>query len=106
MLKIIGMYNFRPDVPLEQCVRHWTTVHPGVVRRTVPGVQRYVQDVPVRMSRRSWPYSAISELWFDDMAAIKTAYGSPELAAERIADESIFMTQEYSWLIAEELVQW
>jgi uncharacterized protein (TIGR02118 family) len=106
MLKIIGMYHFRPDLPLEQCMRHWTVVHPNVVRRTVPGVRRYVQDVPLRMSRRPWPYSAVSELWFDDMAAIKTAYGSPELAAERMADEASFMTQDYSWLIAEERIQW
>ena len=49
MLKIIGMYHFRPDLPLEQCMQHWTMVHPDVVRRTVPGVRRYVQDVPLRM---------------------------------------------------------
>jgi uncharacterized protein (TIGR02118 family) len=106
MLKVIGMYHFRNDLPAEQCMEHWTQRHPDVVRRTVPGVRRYVQDVPITMTKRAWPFSAVSELWFDDMDAIKAAFGSPELVAQRMRDEAEFMTQDYKWLIARESVIW
>lgn len=102
MLKIISMFKFDPEKPFDECRAYWMDVHSTVVPRCLPTCRRYVQNVPVPVRSQEWQYHGISELWFDDMDAIRAAYKGP-LADELRADELKFGDANGShWIIVTE----
>jgi hypothetical protein len=106
MLKIIAPFHFVDSQPKERSLEHWNTKHPEVVRRCIPTAELYVQNVPIRMSNRTWSFDGVSELWFPDMDAIKRGFGDPELQRELHADEDRFAKREELWLIVNETQIW
>lgn len=106
MLKIIAPFNFVDGQPKEQSLAHWNNKHPEVVRRCIPTAERYVQNVPIRISGRTWSFDGVSELWFPDMDAIKRGFGDPELQRELHEDEDRFAKREELWLISNEIQIW
>lgn len=106
MLKIIAPFNFVDHQPREKSLEHWNTKHPDVVRKCIPTAERYVQNVPLRMSDRTWSFDGVSELWFADMDAIKRGFGDAELQRELHADEDRFAKRENLWLLTTELEIW
>jgi uncharacterized protein (TIGR02118 family) len=106
MPKVIAVFKFRPDISAEEARRHWNERHPDVVRECIPGVQRYVQNVPIMHPRRQWPFDGVSELWFADMDAIRAAYADPALQEKLHQDEAVFARTDFDWAIVEELECW
>ena len=92
MVKLIYLFNRKPELSVEEFQRYWRDTH-GPIAAKIPGVRRYVQchtlpslyagDTPP-------PYDGAAELWFDDMEAFQRAAGSPEVAAA-IEDERKFI---------------
>ncbi len=102
MLKIVAMFKFVQDKPHEESLRYWTEVHSTVVPRCLPQCRRYVQNVPVPVRSKEWDFDGVSELWFDDMNAIREAFAGP-LADELRADEANFADPDRStWIITQE----
>lgn len=106
MLKVIAPFNFVDSQPKAESLDYWNTRHPEVVRRCIPTAERYVQNVPIRMSDRTWSFDGVSELWFPDMDAIKRGFGDPELQRQLHADEDRFAKREELWLITNEIQIW
>jgi len=103
MLKIISAFNFRKDKPYEECRRYWLEEHRKVVESNLPECRRYVQNIAVPISGRSWPFDGFAEIWFDDMAAIRRSFEGP-LAEQLRQDELVFSLggDKSSWVIVNE----
>ena len=106
MLKVIAPFRFVDGKPKEESLAHWNEKHPDVVRKCIPTAERYVQNVPIRISDRTWSFDGVSELWFRDMDALKRGFEDPELQAELHADEDVFAKREELWLISTEIPIW
>jgi uncharacterized protein (TIGR02118 family) len=78
---------------LEEFSRYWREVH-GPIGRRIPGLRRLVQShlVPQPPDMSSPDFDGMAELWFDDMAALDAAKGSPEWRAST-ADEANFIDE-------------
>ncbi|MFD6063541.1 MULTISPECIES: EthD domain-containing protein [Rhodococcus] len=100
MLKIVAMFNFRPDMTHEAGQRYWNEVHNDVVRRCLPECRKYIQNVSVPVRSQAWDFDGVSELWFDDMDAIKRSFSGP-LNDELVADEENFAVNK-RWMIVTE----
>jgi uncharacterized protein (TIGR02118 family) len=102
MLKIIAMFKFRADKPHEESMSYWNDVHSTVVPKCLPQSRRYVQNVPVPIRGKDWGYDGVSELWFEDMAAIRDSFEGP-LADDLRKDEENFADADRShWIIVSE----
>lgn len=82
MIVRMGLLTRKPGVTTEQFRRHWRELH-GPLAARMPGLRRYHQnhvvDSPqssVGHARGDWRLDGISELWFDDAAAMRTAIAS------------------------------
>ena len=100
MLKIIAMFDFRPDLSREQAQDYWNNTHNDVVRRCLPECRKYVQNISVPVRTQKWDFDAVSELWFDDMESIRRSFSGP-LNDELVADEHNFAVNK-RWMIVTE----
>jgi uncharacterized protein (TIGR02118 family) len=102
--KQLSFLHFRDDVTVADAQAHWRGPH-GAIAAKVPGIRRYVQNhVLPELYRDDRPAPAcdgIPVVWFEDMAAMRVAGTSQELADTR-ADEPNFLTDELPWVICDE----
>ena len=94
MIVRFGVLRRREGLDAAGFQRHWQEVHAPLVR-TVPGILHYTQNAVVveaapEAPRRGPAVDGISQLWFADAAAMRTAMASPEHAA-CIADVETFV---------------
>ena len=85
MIVRTGILRRRPDLTAEQFRSHWLKVH-GPLAARLPGLRRYHQNHVVDASqlaidhaRGTWEVDGFSQLWFDDVDAMRRAVASPEL---------------------------
>lgn len=98
-VKFIAMVQRKPDLSFEEFVHYWCDEHPPLVL-DMPGVQHYTQNLAYQGDRRPWPVDGIAEVWFEDHAAMKTAFASPAgVAANEHQDKFAGSVQ---WYLAEE----
>lgn len=71
-----------------EALSYWRTTHAGIVR-TVPGVERYVQQHAVGAPDGRPPFLGVASLSFADEAAFGVAAASPEFGAA-VADVANF----------------
>lgn len=71
----------RPGLTREEFSRHWDTVH-GPFGLALPGLRAYVQNHPIPDPSPLAPpvFDGCSELDFDDVAAMRAAFLSPQIA--------------------------
>jgi uncharacterized protein (TIGR02118 family) len=101
MIKIAALINRKPDVSPEEFLRLWNEEHPPLVTR-LPGLKRYQQNHPVP-HREPWPWDGLAELWFEDKAAVRAAFQSPQ-ADELRRHEELFI-EEYRWFLVDEVLK-
>lgn len=84
----------RPGLTREEFSRHWNTVH-GPFGLALPGLLAYVQNhlIPDLSPLAPPVFDGCSELDFDDVAAMRAAFVSPQIAdADR--DELVFADRD------------
>lgn len=91
MVKSIVMLRRRPDLTHEEFDRHWRQVHAPLVLQ-LPGICRYVQNRPVDVGGEP-PHDGVSEVWFDDMEALRAATSSP-IWPRILEDEKNFLAEQ------------
>src|SRR5439155_20751361 len=59
---------------VDEFSRYWRDVH-GPIGRRIPGLRRLVQSHPIPDPDQIGPptFDGMAELWFDDLAALRTA---------------------------------
>jgi len=85
MICRMGLLTRRPGLTPAAFRRHWRDVH-GPLAARLPGLRRYVQNPVVDASqlaidhqRGDWAIDGFSQLWFDDMDAMRRVVEAPEL---------------------------
>jgi uncharacterized protein (TIGR02118 family) len=73
--RFLVLYSTPKDV--EAFERHYRQVHVPL-SRTLPGLRRYSVGRDVRMVRGEGPFYLVGELEWDDLAALRAAFASPE----------------------------
>jgi uncharacterized protein (TIGR02118 family) len=82
MVKAIYIASKLPGLTLVEFLRHWQHHH-GPLCAKLPGLRRYVQNhaIPAAYAGGGHTHDGWSELWFDDLAALRAAVESPEWQA-------------------------
>jgi uncharacterized protein (TIGR02118 family) len=91
MLKLIGFLARRAGTSPEAFQAHWRERH-AALGRALPGLRRYVQNHTLLSGYRGREplWDGVVELWFDDLAAFRSAWASSEMAPVR-EDEPRFL---------------
>ena len=91
MVKAIFVVSKLPGLTLDEFSRRWQH-HLGPIVAGVPGLRRYVQNhaLPEAYADRGQTHDGWSELWFDDLGALRAALGSGEWRAVRDAGAELF----------------
>ena len=80
MFKMMILLKKKLGLSDEEFARYWLETHAPLAKK-MPGVRRYVVNVVRRPPGREPEYHGVVELWFDNQASMKKAFGSPEGAA-------------------------
>jgi uncharacterized protein (TIGR02118 family) len=104
MVKAIFTASRKPGLALDEFQQHWFEVH-GQLGARVRGLRRYVQNhvIPDAFGVRAITHDGFSELWFDDLEALKRARESAAWA-ELSKDGQTLFTYPMSVVIAGEKV--
>jgi len=92
MVKAIFTAARLPGLSLDEFSQRWRTVHGPLAART-PGLRRYVQNhvLPDAYAVSRPTHDGFSELWFDDLDALRTAVTSPEWRTLREDGQTLFV---------------
>lgn len=105
MVKAIFIAARLPGLTLKEFFEHWGTVHASL-GSAVPGLRRYVQNhgLPAAYAAGVQTHDGWSELWFDDLASLHAAVGSPAWQALR-EDGATLFAQPMGVVVARERIQ-
>ena len=97
MIKFTILSKRKPSLSHEEFVEHHKFVHADLFM-SVPAVKetvrRYVQQHAIPVELPGMPpvkYDGITELWFDDVAALARCFSDPEYLAVVRPDEASFL---------------
>jgi len=92
MVKAIFTTARLPGLSLDEFSERWRTVH-GPLAAQAPGLRRYVQNhiVPEAYAVHRPTHDGFSELWFDDLAALRAATTSPLWRTLREDGQTLFV---------------
>ena len=116
MIKLVYCLRKREDVSHESFYRYWLSEHAPLVKSLASaiGATRYVQshttlpvlnELMLKSRGLQAPYDGITEVWWEDKAALESGMGSPEgveAQAQLIEDESRFIDFSQSRLFITE----
>jgi uncharacterized protein (TIGR02118 family) len=91
-MKIVALVYRKAGISEKQFRTHWVEKHGPLMVRIVPGMVHYTQNVPIDKPGLGDDADGISELWFDDIDALKDYLDwreTPE-ARELRVDEDLF----------------
>ena len=103
MVKLIYVITRKEGMSVAEFQTHWRDTH-AAIAANIPGVRRYVQchTLPELYGSDLAPsYDGAAELWFDDLAAMRAAFGSSETKVAR-EDELKFIDHGKSFMIVTE----
>ena len=91
MVKAIFIVSKLPGLTLSEFFERWQESH-GALTAATPGLRRYVQNhaVPAAYAGEAQTHDGWSELWFDDLDALRVAVASPEWQAVRDHGRMLF----------------
>jgi uncharacterized protein (TIGR02118 family) len=108
MIKSLSLLTRKDGLSHEAFMHHWVNVHAPLVR-AVPEVRRYVLSlIGAQPDRTDVPtldidVDCIAELWYDDVAAMERAAGSPAMQRVR-ADGAEFLGRIKTFITEEQVV--
>ncbi len=94
MIKVMGLIRRNPKMTQEEFFHYWRTVHVPFVRKTLPGLIRYVGNFP--LSEGAAPgsgtaaptFDGIVELGFESHEALQAAMSGPLFSTKERQDSS------------------
>ena len=103
MLKFMVVVYKLPGMSSEEFLRHLTEVH-GPLACRLPGLRGYRQNHVRADPQRNLPeWSAVTELYFDDWAAMEPAWASPEGAASDADLPAFADLKRTTWSVVDEI---
>ena len=96
MVVRLGLLTRKEGVGVPEFRAHWRNVH-GAIAAKLPHLRRYCQNAivdrrqrAINYPRSAWDFDGVSQLCFDDLAAMRAAFASP-VVEELAADETTFI---------------
>jgi uncharacterized protein (TIGR02118 family) len=74
MIKVLSMMKRKEGMSLDE-FRNWLTEEHVKLARQIPGLERFVVNIPATDSPDN-AFDAVNELYFKDEAAMQAAFGS------------------------------
>lgn len=78
MLKLIFTGRKLPGQSMEEFRRYYLDHHAPLFLRTVPAVRKYTINFSIERSDKENPFDFITEIWWDDLDAVRRFYKSDE----------------------------
>jgi uncharacterized protein (TIGR02118 family) len=100
VLKVISLLKRKEGMSLEE-FRTWALEQHPELGKKMPGMRHYRMSV-VLEDNAALPADAVSEMWFDDMAARNAAFGTDE--GKAAAADAIAHCSSRTHLLTEEKV--
>jgi uncharacterized protein (TIGR02118 family) len=100
MLKVISLLKRKEGMSLEE-FRTWALEQHPELGKKMPGMRHYRMSV-ILEDNPALPADAVSEMWFDDMDARNTAFGTDE--GKAAAADAIAHCSSRTHLLTEEKV--
>jgi uncharacterized protein (TIGR02118 family) len=103
VIKLVYCITRKPGISREEFLRYWKEVH-GPIGARIPGLRRLIQShaLPQGGDARRPDFDGMTELWFDDLEALRKARGSSAWAAST-ADEANFIDpSKVAYFLSEE----
>lgn len=107
MVKLITILKRRKGMSLQEFSQYWYEKHGPLAITMMPGVKRYVQNHPVRLSGAEPSIDGIAEVWFNDLVSWREFnkwFLSDDSKSLREDNEKFIDTSKTVVLIAEERV--
>jgi uncharacterized protein (TIGR02118 family) len=73
MIKTIVVARRKAGMTHEEFIRYWHNEHAALVRKTWPGLRKYVQNEIIVPPGQERQFDGIVEMWYDDQAAMQKA---------------------------------
>lgn len=102
MVKMVSLLRRPEHEPLGEFHRWWLEVHAPLAKK-IPGLRKYVVSLVESVMAGDSDWDGIAELWFDDEAALRAAFETPE--AKVASDDTIAHTGRRIRLITREYPQ-
>jgi len=65
------MLKRKPELTQEEFSKYWKEVHADVALKNMPGIEKYIQNHPVKLNDREPAWDGVVELWFKDMESFR-----------------------------------
>lgn len=78
MLKVIFTGKKDPAKTMEEYKKYYLENHAPLVLKTVPQLRKYTINFPVQRPGKEPPFDFITEIWWDDAAAMHAFYKSDD----------------------------
>lgn len=75
MIKVLSMMKRKEGMSLDE-FRHWLTQEHVKLSRDIPGLEKFVANIPAA-DHADHPFDSVNELYFKDEAAMAAAFASP-----------------------------
>ena len=73
MVKVIELLKKKQGLSLDEFSKYWKETWAPLYLATGPGINRYVQNVALKLSEHEQAYDGIAESWWDDLESIRRA---------------------------------
>ena len=101
MIKQVTYFQKKPGLKSEDFLDYWYNKHPAVVCK-LNGITRYVQNHILSYENKDPKYDGVAEVWFEDIASMRTNIDSYELSAIQNDEENFIHTQTMGTVITNE----
>ncbi len=78
MIKLIFAGKKDPKKTMEEFKKYYLDVHAPLFMKTEPSARKYVINLAIERPGKENPFDFITEIWFDDIDAVKRFYKSAE----------------------------
>jgi uncharacterized protein (TIGR02118 family) len=106
MVKTFNFFKRKSGLSVDDFRNYWLNEHAAIIR-AIPELRKYVASLALPSSYREHEplYDGISEVWFDDEAAIRLTADSPQRRAASADDTKFVDMSKAVSIITDEVVQ-
>jgi uncharacterized protein (TIGR02118 family) len=110
VIKIVALIRRNPNLTQKEFVEYWKTVHVPLVKKTLPGLVKYIGSFPVGVDSPAEAsvadFDALVELGFDSVESMNAAMSSPGFLSEnrQISSAKLMDLSRIQSLVVEEIV--
>jgi uncharacterized protein (TIGR02118 family) len=103
MIKVMMFVRRRPDLTFEQFRQHYEGIHVPLAEQKLTYLRGYVRNYLEPREGVEHPFDCVTELWFDDVAALQKQTAAMANDSTLSEDEPKFMDRPriYSTMVEE-----